>query len=358
MGEKIKERRAEGRKSNTRSKFVIIRRKQAFKAGNKRIAENKRDIVGSHSFFRESPKEINSKQRFEFIHHHREKYTISEMCRILDVTRQGYDKYQKSLSKEDKHAELLAQIKAIIEEDEFNDKYGRRRLYESLKHRGIEVSESTVYRVCKKHNLLQKANKPKGLTKQEKAAYKSEDLLKGDFEAKEPGIKYVTDITQVKAEDGTVYISALFDCYDNVCAGLSMSDNMKTPLVIYSIESTFANTKPSKPPIVHSDRGSQYTSDDFRKTLEEFNITQSMSQVSLSCYGNAKCESMWGRLKDEAINGRYKTEEMTMEEVKGLVFRYFMGYWNHRRICSAIGGMPPMFKRERFLEQQQLESIA
>jgi putative transposase len=280
------------------------------------------------------------------------------MCRLLGVTRQGYDKYKKSLEKEDKHAELLAQIEAIIEEDEFNDKYGRRRLCEALKYRGIEVSESTVYRVCKKHNLLQKANKPKGLTKQEKEAYKSDDLLKGDFEADEPGIKYVTDITQIQAKDGTVYISALFDCYDNICEGLSMSDNMKTPLVTYSIESTFVNRNPSKSAIVHSDRGSQYTSDAFRETLEKFGITQSMSHAGSSCFGNAKCESMWGRLKEEAIYGRYKTEEMIVEEVKSLVFRYYMGYWNHRRICSAIGGMPPVEKRRRFLEQKQKESVA
>jgi len=280
------------------------------------------------------------------------------MCRLLDVTRQGYDKYKKSLDKEDKHAELLAQIEAILEEDEFNDKYGRRRMYEALKYRGIDVGESTVYRVCKKHSLLQKANKPKGLTKQEKEAYKSDDLLKGDFEASEPGVKYVTDITQIQAKNGTVYISALFDCYENLCEGLSMADNMKTPLVSYSIESTFDNRGVSGSAIVHSDRGAQYTSEAFREVLEEYGITQSMSHAGSSCFGNAKCESMWGRLKEEAIYGRYETKKMTVEEVKTLVFRYYMGYWNHRRICSAIGGIPPVEKRRRFLEQKQKELIA
>ena len=280
------------------------------------------------------------------------------MCRLLDVTRQGYNKYKKSMNKEDKHAELLAQIQAIREEDEYNDKYGRRRLYEALKYRGMDVSESTVYRVCKKHNILQKANKPKGLTKQDKEAYKSDDLLQGDFEVDEPGVKYVTDITQIQAKDGIVYISALFDCFDNVCCGLSMDNNMKSPLVIYSIESTFVNKNLFKRPIVHSDRGSQYTSHAFRQSLEKMGIKQSMSHAGSSCFGNAKCESMWGRFKEEAIYGRYKTEEMTIEEVKSLVFRYFMGYWNHRRICSAIGGVPPMEKRKRFLVQQQMQSVA
>jgi len=280
------------------------------------------------------------------------------MCRVLDVTRQGYDKYKKSLEKECKHAALLAAIKEIIEEDEFNDKYGRRRLYDALVLRGFKTSESTVNRICTRHGILKKKKKPKGLTKQSREDYKSDNLLKGDFTAKQPGIKFVTDITQLPTADGTLYISALFDCFDNACTGLSMADNMKTALVINSIK--FANLESPKGvrPICHGDRGSQYTSHDFRTTLKELKITQSMSHAGSSCFGNAKCESMWARFKVEAIYGRYKTELMSMEEVKSLVFRYFMGYWNHRRICSAIGGIPPMEKRRRYRANQQNQELA
>jgi len=258
------------------------------------------------------------------------------------------------LEKEDKHADLLAKINEIIKEDEFNDKYGRQRVYEALVHKGVKTSQSTVYRVMKKHGLLQKVNKPKGLTKQDKDAYKSDDLLQGDFTADAPNEKYVTDITQLPTADGTLYISALFDCFDDACSGLSMSDNMKTPLVTYSLEATFLDgIDRDNPPLIHSDRGSQYTSALFQKTLTKLGLKQSMSFAGSSCFGNAKCESMWGRFKQEAIYGRYDTKKMSMEAVKSLVFRYFMGYWNHRRICSAIGGVPPMFKRNQFYEKQK-----
>jgi len=70
-----------------------------------------------------------------------------------------------------------------------------------------------------------------------------------------------------------------------------------------------------------------------------------MSFAGSSCYGNAKCESMWARMKEEAIYGRHKTAQMSMNVVKSLVFRYYMGYWNHRRICHAIGGIAPTRKR-------------
>lgn len=279
------------------------------------------------------------------------------MCRVLGVSRQGYVKYKKSLTKPDKDAELLDKIKALIATDEFNDRYGRRRLYEALISEGVDVSEPKVYRLCKKHGLLQKKNKPKGLTKQEKAAYKNDNLLKGDFTSETPNTKCVTDLTQLPTADGTLYISAIFDCFDNACIGLSMADNMKTPMVIESLNMAFKNTKLlPKSTTLHSDRGVQYTSQDFRKALAKLGITQSMSHAGSSCYGNAKCESMWARFKAEAIYNRYDTKSMSMESVKSLVFRYFMGYWNHRRICSAIGGISPMTKRTQYY--QQLEAIA
>lgn len=71
-----------------------------------------------------------------------------------------------------------------------------------------------------------------------------------------------------------------------------------------------------------------YTSQDFRAYVERIGIVQSMSFARMSCYGNAKCESMWARMKEEAIYGRHKTTQMSMEDVKSLVFRYYMGYWN------------------------------
>ena len=101
--------------------------------------------------------------------------------------------------------------------------------------------------------------------------------------------------------------------------------------------------------ILHSDRGSQYTSALFRENLDKFGIIQSMNSAAGRCYDNAKCESMWGRFKEEKL---YKTDtsKMTMAEVKSMIWRYFYSYWNNRRICSAIGGMAPMTKRKLYFD--------
>jgi transposase InsO family protein len=198
------------------------------------------------------------------------------MCRLFDVSRQGYNKYKESLDKPPKHAALLAQIKAIIEEDEYNDSYGRNRIHDALILRSIKTSISTVYRICNKYGVSGKKNKPKGLTKADKEAYKNDDLLKGDFNAEEPNKKLVSDITQLPTKDGPLYISGIFDCFDNGLLGLSMSDNMKTRLVIDSLKMADGNYNIAGA-MFHTDRGSQYTSQEFRAYAEKTCILQSMS---------------------------------------------------------------------------------
>jgi transposase InsO family protein len=222
-------------------------------------------------------------------------------------------------------------------------------MIDALRLKGRTESDSTIYRVMKKHGLLHKVQKPKGLTVADKAAHKSENLLNRDFTAQAPCEKLVSDITQLATADGPLYISGIFDCFDNACLGLSMDDNMKTPLVIQSLVSAH-KLHGIHGAIFHTDRGSQYTSTDFRTQLQKFGIIQSMNSDGGRCHDNAKCESMWARFKTEAIYGRLNTKIMPMEQVKTLVFRYFLGYWNNRRICHVIGGLPPALKRRRFYE--------
>ena len=132
---------------------------------------------------------------------------------------------------------------------------------------------------------------------------------------------------------------------------------MKSQLVERSLKMAISNKK-TQNAIFHSDRGSQYTSHDFRKLIAKRSLRQSMSYATASCFGNAKCESLIGRFKVEAIYNRYNTKNMSMSAVKALIFRYFMGYWNNRRISNAIGGMPPMEKRRRYFQQMEVKQSA
>lgn len=280
---------------------------------------------------------------------------IALYCQILDVSRQGFYKYLKNRDKPWKYQKLADAMMEILQEDECNDTYGRKRMYEALvlkKPEGVEIpSERTVYRVMQEIGISHRPKRiPNGITKADQEARKSDDLLKRDFQSNQPLKKAVTDITEIKASDGKLYVSAIFDCFNLEVLGLAMADNMKADLCVATIHNACIRNPGLAGARIHSDRGSQYTSEAYRAALKKNGIIQSMNSAGGRCHDNARCESMWARLKEELLYGRYNTRKMTMDQLKTLIWRYFMSYWNNRRICSSIGGMPPAEKRRRYDE--------
>lgn len=279
---------------------------------------------------------------------------IAFYCDVLDVTRQGFYWYLKHRDDPWKYEDIAEKMRVIVEEDECNDTYERCRMNQALKlkYPNEDVpSERTVYRIMERIGLSHRPNrKPHGITKADRNARKSENLLNRDFRAGSPLKKCVTDITEISAKNGKLYVSAIFDCYDLDVLGLSMSDNMKTELCTSTIENMVKSNPSVCGMILHSDRGSQYTSASYRAELSRHGIIQSMNSDGGRCHDNARCEAMWARMKEELLYGRYDTKQMTIEELKTLIWRYFIIYWNNRRICSANGGLPPMIKRKKYYE--------
>lgn len=183
----------------------------------------------------------------------------------------------------------------------------------------------------RENDLMLKPNKPKGLTKADKKAQKADDLIKRYFTAQKPNTKTVTDITEIKCKDGKLYISSIFDCYDNYCLGLSIGKTMDTDLVIESYLNA-TNNHNLDCCITHSDRGSQSTSYKFKETIKELGLIQSMNSAGGRCHDNAKCESMWGRARVEIL-AIFDTKLYTCEFIQKIVHDYFLYYWNNRRIC-------------------------
>ena len=283
---------------------------------------------------------------------------ISLYCSVLNVSREGFRKYLRSKDKAWKYAALAEEMFQIVSEDECNDTYGRIRMYQALKLRHPDdpnlPSERTVYRIMEQIGLSHRPKrKPNGITKADREARKSDDLLKRDFTSDKPLMKAVTDITEIKAKDGKLYVSAIFDCYDSAVLGIAMDTNMKAPLCVSTIRNAVKTYPALRGAIIHSDRGSQYTSEEYRTAIQKYGILQSMNSAGGRCHDNARCESMWARLKSELLYDRYKTEDMSIEDLKTLIWRYFMSYWNNRRICSTNEGLPPMVKRKRYYDSIQ-----
>lgn len=165
----------------------------------------------------------------------------------------------------------------------------------------------------------------------------------------------MTDISELKAKDGKVYVSAIFDCFDLMPLGLAIEDNMRASLCVHTLENTKKAYPDIKGCIIHSDRGSQYTSAEYRTAIQRYGIIQSMNSTGGRCHDNVRCESMWARMKEKLFYSRDdKSENHTIEELKTIIWRYFMSYWANRRICTANGGLPPAVKRRFYYESIHL----
>lgn len=272
-------------------------------------------------------------------------YPVSLMCRVLKVSESGYYRWLRNREKQCGRQLLLVKIKSIIAEHPDNDNYGVRRMQIALMQNGIDVSLRTVYRTMREGGLLHQARRLRGITKATTEIQDRENLIKRDFSAETPYTKLLTDITEVPCSDGKLYVSPIMDCCSGEILSLEMRDNMRKELCIDTVKALCRQYKLSESVILHSDRGSQYTSDAFRGELKKHGITQSLSGTG-HCFDNARMESFFATLKKEKLY-RIPTYRMTRNEVKTVIFRYVFAYYNTVRIYTGNRfGLPPVKYRE------------
>ncbi len=272
---------------------------------------------------------------------------------MLSVTREGFRKYLINRSKPWKYEHIVELMKEVLKEDEYNDMYGRIRMREALINRFPDEKipcEHTINKIMQKAHINNHLRKSKGITERDPNAVPSEDLLKRDFKASKPLEKCITDITEIPAKDRKLYVSAIFDCYDLKVLGIEMRDNMKADLCVQTLKNAYISNPGIRGCKMHSDQGKQYSSNVYRHQIKIYGIQQSMNSFGGRCHDNARCESMWARMKEELLYGRYDTTKMTINELKQLIWRYFMSYWNNRRICTANDGLPPRLKEQKYYD--------
>ena len=267
------------------------------------------------------------------------------MCRALGVSEQGYYRALRRPEKGWQDRQLLEQIYTCLREDEENGcNYGVRRIIAWLRlHRGYTGGDRRIYRICREHHLtIRTKHRPNGITKADRQAEKSENLIDRDFTAPKPNKKFLTDITEIPCSDGKLYLAAVLDCFDGSIQGFHMDDNMRAELCVQALENACRGNG-VEGAILHSDRGSQFTSQAFRAALHRHKLVQSMSGTG-RCYDNARMESFFATLKKEKLY-QMDTSKLRRDEVKSVVFRY-ISYYNRRRISSVTGGLPPLVYRE------------
>ena len=276
------------------------------------------------------------------------------MCDVLNVSETGYYRFKRILGRPGKDAVLSAVIQDVLDEHPFNDNYGVDRMQIALMHRGYTVGKRRISRIMKENGWLhERKRRPKGLTRATTEIQEKENLIKQDFTSDQPYQKLLTDISQISCRDGKLYISPIMDCFNGEIISLVMRSNMRKELCIDTFNAA-AKRFPINGAILHSDRGSQYTSEAFREKLSNAGVLQSLSGVN-HCFDNARMESFFATLKKELLY-RIPTYKMKMDEVKAIIFRYVFVYYNRIRIyTSNPDGLPPAAYR-RHLEQPLAEA--
>ena len=276
------------------------------------------------------------------------------MCDVLNVSETGYYRFKRNLGRPSKDAVLSAVMQDIINEHPYNDNYGVDRMQIALQHRGYTVGKRRISRIMKENGWLhERKRRPHGLTKATTEIQEKENLIKQDFTSDQPYQKLLTDISQIACRDGKLYISPIMDCFNGEILSLVMRSNMRKELCIDTFNAA-SKRFPLNGAILHSDRGSQYTSDAFRDSLKNAGVLQSLSGVN-HCFDNARMESFFATLKKELLY-RIPTYKMKMDEVKAIIFRYVFVYYNRIRIyTSNPDGLPPAVYR-RHLEQPLAEA--
>ena len=276
------------------------------------------------------------------------------MCDVLNVSETGYYRFKRNLGRPDKDAVLSAVMQDVLDEHPFNDNYGVDRMQIALMHRGYTVGKRRISRIMKENGWLhERKRRPKGLTRATTEIQEKENLIKQDFTSDQPYQKLLTDISQIPCHDGKLYISPIMDCFNGEIISLVMRSNMRKELCIDTFNAA-AKRFPINGAILHSDRGSQYTSEAFREKLSNAGVLQSLSGVN-HCFDNARMESFFATLKKELLY-RIPTYKMKMDEVKAIIFRYVFVYYNRIRIyTSNPDGLPPAAYR-RHLEKPLAEA--
>ncbi len=276
--------------------------------------------------------------RYLCINRRRRQYPLNMMCRVLKVSRSGY--YAWRVRAESQRAQTDRQLTRIIRRLHVESKgvYGSRKLTADLQDEGYQYGRHKVARLMHLAGLKGCPKRRFRVTTIRDPSHPvAENLLEQDFRAAAPNQRWASDITYILTNQGYLYLAVVMDLFSRRIVGWSMSRWINRHLVMDALTMAIGSRRPEGVLIHHSDRGSQYTSDDFREELKKHGIECSMSARG-NCYDNAVVESFFGLLKREWVNrARYRTRA----EARADVFAYIECFYNRKRRHGYLGNISP-----------------
>ena len=277
--------------------------------------------------------------RFAFVHAEKDFFPIAALCRVLNVTRQGYYVYVASLRSPRlrDEAKLHQEIRAVHAES--LETYGSPRVLHALRKKGIRVGKRRVEKALRCMGL-----RARGRTRSRRTTVANEthtpagNVLNRDFEATRPNSRWVTDITYIWTSAGWCYLAVILDLFSRSVVGWNLDTNMGTELPMRALKNALQTRRPGPKQLLHhSDRGCQYTSAEYRAALASNGITVSMSRKG-NCWDNAVAESFFSTLKKELVHTRTWRSQ---NELRTAVFDYIEAFYNRQRLHSTLGYRTP-----------------
>ncbi len=275
--------------------------------------------------------------KYQFINEHRLQFSVSTMCRVLQVARSGFYQWlHKPLS--DRAIEdlrLLELIRASYAAS--HGVYGSPRVFLDLREVGEQCGVHRVARIMKSQNIkaLRGYKAPRIIAG--RPSIIAPNQLNREFTVEKPDRCWVTDITYIRTWQGWLYLAVVIDLYSRKVVGWSMKPSLAKAIVLDALLMAVWHRKPANRVLVHSDQGSQYNSDDWLRFCKANNLDPSMSRRG-NCWDNAVAESFFSSLKKERIKKRiYKTRDLARADI----FDYIEMFYNQQRRHSHLGGVSP-----------------
>ena len=263
------------------------------------------------------------------------------MTRLLGVSRSGYYKWLNiNTLRQSSDKEILDSIKIVFKQSERT--YGSPRIAIEIKKQGFLLSKTTVARIMKKNNIQVVPKKKFVHTTDSDHDFKvCENLLNRNFKVDAPNKVWISDITYIPYENKFCYLTMFMDLYDRAIVGWTLSKDMTVVnTTVKALKNAIENRKlnVNQKLMVHSDRGIQYASNDFKQLLADKNCIQSMSRKG-NCWDNVVAESFFKSIKSEKLD---KYNIQSFDQAYSLVFRYIDGWYNTKRIHSTLNGLSPV----------------
>ena len=277
--------------------------------------------------------------KYAWVKEYRDQYSVTRMCRQLEVSRTGYYQWERRApsNRSIANAVLDAQVAAIHTGSKRS--YGRPRIVRELHDQGIQVSHERVRNSLKRQDLCPVYKRPyRVTTDSEHHKPIAANVLDRRFDGWQINRAWVGDITYVATGEGWLYLACVMDLASRRIVGWSMSDRIQQDLVCQALKSAYWQRKPPEGLIMHSDRASQYAGDSHRQLIQDYGMIQSVSRRA-NCWDNAAMESFFKTLKVERIHQlRYDTRALAKIDLVD----WIEGFYNQRRMHSSIGYKTPV----------------